>query len=86
MNFNFAKIQTKLKISQLGDIYERQADRIVEQILTISTLQETIDQDDPKNEEKINRKCTFYCRCPSVLFFVPSSLHKIKQFCFLNLR
>lgn len=33
INLNFANIQTKLKVSEPGDIYEQEADRVAEQIM-----------------------------------------------------
>lgn len=36
INFNFANIQTKLRVSDPGDIYEQEADRIAGQIMKIS--------------------------------------------------
>ena len=36
INFNFANMQTKLKVSQPGDIYEQEADRIAEQVMKLS--------------------------------------------------
>ena len=37
VNFNFANIQTKLKVSQPGDIHEKEADRVAEQVMHISS-------------------------------------------------
>jgi hypothetical protein len=56
--FNFANIQTKLKVSQPGDEYEQAADRIAEQVITMSVLERgTSVTNVTNNEAKIERKC-----------------------------
>jgi hypothetical protein len=55
VQFNFANIQTKLKVSQPGDISEQEADRVAELVSRSSVKSEyTIP---PVNQEKIHRKC-----------------------------
>jgi superfamily I DNA and/or RNA helicase len=60
--FNFANIQTKLKLSQPGDVYEQEAERVAEEIIgTSSTKTEFLGELDRKcktcedsNEEEIS--------------------------------
>src|SRR5919112_271937 len=58
--FNFAKIdiQPKLKVSQPGDVYEQEADRIADQVMGMSTGHSVTSTTTPANdEERIDRKC-----------------------------
>jgi hypothetical protein len=57
IDFNFGNIQTKLKVSQPGDIYEQEADRVAEQVMRMSVQEDHILSIHGINEEKINRKC-----------------------------
>jgi Domain of unknown function (DUF4157) len=57
IDFNFGNIQTRLKVSQPGDVYEQEADRVAEQIMRTSALQEAFASIHIINEEKTNRKC-----------------------------
>jgi hypothetical protein len=50
-------IQTKLKISQPGDMYEQEADRIAEQVMRMSTPSR-IGISATSEEERIDRKCS----------------------------
>jgi hypothetical protein len=56
---DFAKfgIQSKLKISQPGDVYEQEADKVADQVMRMS-IDNSITQAIQKDEERINRKCT----------------------------
>ena len=38
ITFSFANIQTKLRVSQPGDVYEQEADKVAEQIMTPDNL------------------------------------------------
>ena len=49
-------IQTKLKVSQPGDMYEQEADRVAEKIVSM-TDDNPIASTLPHNVEKIDRKC-----------------------------
>jgi hypothetical protein len=42
VSFNFANVQTKLKVSQPGDIYEQEADRVAERVMRMSVQKEDI--------------------------------------------
>ena len=59
---DFAKtaVQAKLMISQPGDIYEQEADRVAEQVMRMpssnSIISSTISKE--KDEERIDRKCS----------------------------
>jgi hypothetical protein len=58
--FNFAKIdiQPKLKVSQPGDIYEQEADRVAEQVMRIS-ISDPITSNISRNHQRIDRrKCS----------------------------
>ena len=59
--FNFAKIgilQPKLKVSQPGDAYEQEADRVAEQVMRMS-ISDPITSNMPQNHERIDRrKCS----------------------------
>lgn len=58
--FDFSKIgiQPKLKISQPGDTYEQEADRVAEQVMRMSDpLESVINPGEITNDEKIDRKC-----------------------------
>jgi hypothetical protein len=57
ISFNFANIQTKLKVGQPGDIYEQEADRIAEQIMSSKLIDQSFTESIKPNE-KINRKCS----------------------------
>jgi Domain of unknown function (DUF4157)/Protein of unknown function (DUF1402) len=57
VNFSFASIQTKLKVSQPGDIYEQEADRIAHKALSIKPIAQTSTILD-NIDEKINCKCS----------------------------
>ena len=57
MPFNFANIQTKLEVSQPGDIYEQDADRIAEQVMRIPSSQESYLPINASMDTKVNRKC-----------------------------
>ena len=50
-------IQTKLKISQPGDTYEQEADRVAEHIMKMSDLGH-VDLTVSREEERIDRKCS----------------------------
>jgi hypothetical protein len=59
--FDFAKIgniQPKLKVSQPGDEYEQEADRVAKQVMGISVPNNTISSSASNNEEHIARKCS----------------------------
>ena len=68
MDFNFLDnkpiIQTKLKVSQPGDEYEREADRVAEQVMRMSPIPEKShlsmknSNDNDYDDKKLNRKCT----------------------------
>jgi hypothetical protein len=60
VNFNFANIQTKLKVSQPGDVYEQEADRIAEEVMRMSSiLDPIITSNTLQNHERIDRrKCS----------------------------
>jgi hypothetical protein len=57
--FDFAKIaiQPKLKISQPGDEYEQEADRVAEQVMKMSVLDDSVGPMMSTKEEGIDRKC-----------------------------
>jgi hypothetical protein len=57
--FDFAKIgiQPKLKVSQLADEYEKEADRIAEEVMTMSASNH-ISSTVSNEEERIDRKCS----------------------------
>ena len=65
-NFNFLDnkpiIQTKLKVSQTGDEYEREADRVAEQVMRMSPTPEkshlSMKKSNDDDNKKLNRKCT----------------------------
>lgn len=61
IHFNFANIQTKLKVSEPGDSYEQEADRIAEHVMHMSVNSEYNVlkplTSTPMKEEKLNRKC-----------------------------
>lgn len=59
IGFNFAKtdIQEKLKVSQPGDVYEQEADRVAEQVMRMSDSNH-ISSTETKKEERIHRKCS----------------------------
>ena len=50
-------IQTKLKISQPGDVYEQEADRIAEQVMRMSAHSH-IGLTESNEEERVDRKCS----------------------------
>jgi len=52
INFSFANIQTKLKVSQPRDIYEQEADRIAEQIIKMSP-----DSNLASDYSSVDRRC-----------------------------
>ena len=58
IRFNFANIpiKPKLKISQPGDAYEQEADRLAEQVMRMSDS-DSITSVVPNKEEGINRRC-----------------------------
>jgi hypothetical protein len=58
--FNFAKIgiQLKLKISQPEDAYEREADRVAEQVMRMSAPQDSVITIGAAKGKGIGRKCT----------------------------
>jgi hypothetical protein len=61
VGFNFAKIgilQPKLKVSQPGDEYEQEADRVAEQVMKMSTRDHTFSPSLQNNEENLGRKCS----------------------------
>jgi hypothetical protein len=51
------EIQAKLRVSQPGDPYEREADRVAEQVMRMSLAGESNVPIKNSNNEKINRKC-----------------------------
>jgi hypothetical protein len=51
-------IQPKLKISQPGDIYEQEADRVAEQVMRMLSVDNSIIPAIPKNGKKIDGKCS----------------------------
>jgi hypothetical protein len=56
INFSFANIQTKLKVSQPGDLHEQEADKVAEQIMKMSRNS----NDSPitsSDYTRIDRKC-----------------------------
>jgi hypothetical protein len=60
IGFDFEKIgifQPKLKVSQPGDTYEREADRVAEQVLSIHMSDSTAPKNTSK-EQGIDRKCS----------------------------
>ena len=52
-----AGIQTKLTVSQPGDIYEQEADRVAEQVMRMSSEQDDFSPTLRMNEEIVDRKC-----------------------------
>lgn len=56
-NFNFANIQTKLKVSQPGDEYEQEADRMAKQIMETPVL-DSIPLHVVRKNGRIDRKCS----------------------------
>jgi Domain of unknown function (DUF4157) len=56
-NIKINSIQPKLKISQPGDAYEQEADRVAEQILGMSTS-DSITSLVQKDEKRMSRKCS----------------------------
>ena len=50
-------VQTKLSVSQPGDIYEQEADRVAEQVMRITDVQEDVASLSTTNDEIIGRKC-----------------------------
>ena len=50
-------IQTKLKISQPGDVYEQEADRVAEQVMRMSSPKEITTSTLTNKEKRIDRKC-----------------------------
>ena len=50
-------IQPKLEVSQPGDAYEQEADRVAEQIMRMSTPAHITNWTVPNEEEQIDRKC-----------------------------
>jgi hypothetical protein len=57
VHFNFANIQTKLKVSQPDDIYEQEADRIADQVMMHVSSTETNIGIQDINDKKVHRKC-----------------------------
>jgi hypothetical protein len=58
VHFNFANIQTKLKVSQPDDIYEQEADRVADQVMMqMSPSEPLTTATTTDEEEKVNRKC-----------------------------
>ena len=58
VHFNFANIQTKLKVSQHDDIYEQEANRIAEQVMMQMSPSESLAAvTTTDKDEKVNRKC-----------------------------
>jgi hypothetical protein len=58
VHFNFANIQTKFKVSQPGDIYEQEANRVAEEVMQISSPSSENDiQISETNDKKVNGKC-----------------------------
>ena len=57
--FDFAKIniQPKLKVSQPGDIYEQEADRVANKVMKMSSLESLAAVTATDEDEKVNRKC-----------------------------
>ncbi len=51
------RIQTKLQVSQPGDEYEKEADRVAEQVMRMPSSEEPFLQTKIPDNEKINRKC-----------------------------
>ena len=52
-------IQTKLKVSQPGDMYEQEANRVAEQVMRMSSSPNLITSSTLTNkEERIDRKCS----------------------------
>jgi hypothetical protein len=63
VNFNFANIQTKLKVSQPGDVYEQEADRIAEQVMRMSSISDPIITSNMlQNHERIDRRKCSACK------------------------
>lgn len=56
IHFNFSNIQTKLKVSQPGDIYEQEADRFADYIMRKSSSEESLSSINKSDNLKINRK------------------------------
>jgi hypothetical protein len=50
-------IQAKLMVSQPGDIYEQEADRVAEQVMRMSLQEEGVLSMPSINQEKVSRKC-----------------------------
>ena len=57
IQFNFANIQTKLKVSQPNDIYEQEANLVAEQIMRMPKSFESYLPINPSADTKVNRKC-----------------------------
>ena len=57
INFSFANIQTKLKVSQPGDVYEQEADRIADRIMKNSDNSESYSPTKDLDNTRIDRKC-----------------------------
>ena len=55
--FNFANIRTKLKVSQPGDVYEQEADRVAEQVMQMSSTEPLARVTTTEDDKKINHKC-----------------------------
>ena len=56
VRFNFANIQTKLKVSHPGDIYEQEADRVAEQIINSKVDHSFLGSTKPN--ERVDLKCS----------------------------
>ena len=50
-------MQTKLSVSQPGDIYEQEADRVAEQVMRITDVQENVASLSTMNDDTVGRKC-----------------------------
>ncbi len=59
IGFNFAKIgiQSKLEVSQSGEAYEQEADRVAEQIMGMSISSDSVVSTPTTKDERIYRKC-----------------------------
>jgi hypothetical protein len=55
--FNFANIQTKLKVSQPDDVYEQEADRVAEQVNRMS-FSDSVSRMSTSKQEGIDRSCS----------------------------
>jgi hypothetical protein len=58
INFSFANIQPKLKVSEPGDVYEQEADRVAEKVMEMSRDSDSELLIKDSDYGRVNLKCT----------------------------